>query len=399
MRNARPHRPRRRRLVLLVALELLVIAIGAELGLRALEGRHAGLRRLLYMPGVAPDYQKCSSLAELLARAPVPQIPCSPHGDWYLSSKGFKTAEYDEAKADGTWRCVVLGDSFTFSAGGVPYRDLLHSRIELTLEEQLGRDVEAINLGQPAVGTDFELRLWQLEGARLDADLVVLAFFVGNDFSDIGGTSADRSRLDRLARRSSLVRLARNLFVRATHGPQAPSPRRELAPAEPGGGCGVPRPVTYPPTRRPTFDEAQFDEIEIRRMSLCDVDRTDSFEAAFTRAADLLRELRDAVAASGAELVVLLIPDQFQVDDELRSRLIEVQGRSADEFDVERPQRRLRELCESAGIACVDPLSEFRARGRDEPLYLPRDTHWNEAGIRIAADLVCADVLASGIAD
>lgn len=56
----------------------------------------------------------------------------------------------------------------------------------------------------PAVGTDFELRLRQLAGRRLAADLVVLAFSVGNDFLFAKGA------LDWLARRCFLARLARN---------------------------------------------------------------------------------------------------------------------------------------------------------------------------------------------
>ncbi len=33
-------------------------------------------------------------------------------------------------------------------------------------------------------------------------------------------------------------------------------------------------------------------------------------------------------------------------------------------------------------------LEPFRERGRTESLYLPRNTHWNEAGRRLAGQLL-----------
>ena len=59
-----------------------------------------------------------------------------------------------------------------------------------------------------------------------------------------------------------------------------------------------------------------------------------------------------------------------------------------EEVDIDLPQRRLIEFCEQAGIRCMDLLPAFRARSTEESLYALRNTHWNEAGIRVAAELV-----------
>jgi SGNH hydrolase-like domain, acetyltransferase AlgX len=57
-------------------------------------------------------------------------------------------------------------------------------------------------------------------------------------------------------------------------------------------------------------------------------------------------------------------------------------------YDLELMQKILRGFLEAESIPYVDLLPRFRETGKQESLYLLRDTHWNDAGNRLAATIL-----------
>jgi lysophospholipase L1-like esterase len=97
-----------------------------------------------------------------------------------INRDGFRDRERTEAKPAGTRRIVILGDSFA-EALQVP----LEESFPALLEAQLGggrAPVEVLNLGVSSTGTGQQLLVFRDHGRRYAPDLVVLAFFTGNDF-------------------------------------------------------------------------------------------------------------------------------------------------------------------------------------------------------------------------
>src|SRR6185295_6416669 len=120
-----------------------------------------------------------------------------------LNSGGFKDIEHPRDKPAGTWRIVALGDSFSF--GSVPYQD----NYLTLLGRRLGKDtrpVEVINMGVSGAGPQDYLALLLDEGLAYRPDVVLVSFFVGNDFTDT-------KRVLRSSRpRSAVATLARSLY-------------------------------------------------------------------------------------------------------------------------------------------------------------------------------------------
>lgn len=115
---------------------------------------------------------------------------------WYLkeghayvriNSDGFRDREHRRAKPPGTIRVAVLGDSFT-EARQVPMREDFTSVMERALNRgcrlSRGRHVEVLNFGVIGYGTAQELITLRERVWKYSPDIVVLAFFTGNDFSD-----------------------------------------------------------------------------------------------------------------------------------------------------------------------------------------------------------------------
>ena len=402
-------------------LSLLVL----EASLRVAHDLCGGLKGWLYMAGETTKYDDACTLPQLMAAAGSPVAPHSRSGDVVLNARGLRTIEYADEKAAGTRRIVVLGDSHTWASGGVPWRSLWHSRVAEALEARCAEPVELISLGAPAVGPAFEARMWQVEGRQLDPDVVILALSVGNDFLELSDELPDRTRLDRWARASYVVRLLRNAWrlwcshATADAVAAAATADRTRAPAGTAAApAAVPRvapparpsaPAAKRPPRKPgrydrtapSFSVAEHERIVLGRCCISDTQpaTTQQFARALDQLSGILDELDVDVAAHGARLVVLLIPDEYQVDDGLLQRVVTKQERRIEEFDVARPQRELRDFCVAQGILCIDALQPIRERARDGPMFNVRETHLNDFGHAVLAKLTVEALLDAHLLD
>ena len=89
------------------------------------------------------------------------------------------------------------------------------------------------------------------------------------------------------------------------------------------------------------------------------------------------------------KLVIAILPDQFQVDQELREVILAKYKKIAEKnIDLSQPDNLIVNFCRTHNIHCLDLLGQFQEQGKTRQLYTLRDTHWNEAGNRLAADLI-----------
>ena len=278
-----------------------------------------------------------------------------------VNSKRLRGPEIDYAKPPGTFRTVVLGDSFTFALQ-VDEEETFVARLGERLEQTTGADLhfETINAGTDGWSTVNEYVWFTAEGYRYEPDLVVLMFFVGND----PGENADQIRTiapgGRLIPETGAggtwaeIRLALSdlsmTYSFLEHGVLA----RLSAPPEPT----TPRTSTSPgPRRTEAADRA-------RKKRGWEVSEP------------LLRQLREFCDARGIRLAVVGIPTAEQVDDDGR------------------PASPLREIAERADVPAIDLLEPFRASPRDlsQPIYFPKDRHWTAEGHDLGARIVAAEL-------
>ncbi len=385
-------RSRSTRLLLLAVVQLGLTLALLEVGVRVLRNHQPGLRALLYEPTTPTRFQEIDSLPDLLEKSVLGYRPYQEFAGFVLNSRSLRTREYTQRKDPGTYRVLALGDSFTFGSGGVPHRQHWPTLLEEGLSKRRSERVEVLRLGVGGTGTEFQLRLWQIEGALLDADAVVVAFFVGNDFFEAQGKLAQefpRSAADRVAAASLGFRLLRNL-VRARLDTEAGGVGDLTAPSrnDRRGGYEIPGYAErFDPDKPLLTTDAQL-RIESKLMDLTARAFERQFLALFRRVARTLEGFHAEVTETGAEFTVLIIPDVYQVDDTLRDAVLRAKGRPLEAYDLDRPQRTLVEFLTARGIDHVDVLPAFRLRGRSMRLYRPRDTHWNPAGNQLAARLL-----------
>ncbi|HET8945688.1 MAG TPA: hypothetical protein VFQ07_01790, partial [Candidatus Polarisedimenticolia bacterium] len=281
-----------------------------------------------------------------------------------LNSGGFKDIEHPRDKPAGTFRIVALGDSFAF--GSVPYED----NYLTLLGRRLGTDarpVEVINMGISGAGPQDELALLRDEGLAYRPDLVLVSFFVGNDFTDT-----------KRARRSSRFDSAVATLVRSVYGLAFKSAGR------------LPASDQYEDAA-PTWPDDTYLAMERDRSRIYEKGGTG--RRIYLDAIDFLGRIQSVCAERGVDLAVAVIPDEIQVNPDLRRRVLRASGADEAGLDFGLPDRFLREQLAARRIDACDLLDRFADASRGEVLYKPNDSHWNRAGNRLAAE-VLADCLA-----
>ena len=384
---------------LFIAVQVAATFLFLEVALRLIRPHHAGLSNVLYLPSVSTNLSRIHDTVDLVKRAMPGLEPGQVAAGFVLNSRCLRTHEYSVERSGGL-RVVALGDSFTW--GDVLFDDTWPVQLQAGLRKTLNRnDVEVISLGLPGVGPKYYLRMWELEGRKLQPDLVVVGFFIGNDLTDHSKSRPKTSRHGWLVEHSLAVRAVRNLVLVARSGVNTDGEEGNeevLQPATPGRlGYELPGHAEgFDPTHE-TFDEEAFMRIEWRRMAICLESNRPMVWKLLRNAAPFLKELDRSVKASGAELVIYLIPDEFQVNDELSTRLLEMHDTDPAEFIRDMPQKIMARFLKQTDIHYIDGLQRFRAQNSTENLFLPRNTHWNAAGNHLAATMMVDYLHTSGL--
>ncbi|MEZ6185180.1 MAG: GDSL-type esterase/lipase family protein [Planctomycetota bacterium] len=337
------------------ALALLLLGLGAIAGevlLRALAPESAYTGHGMYVADPDLSYRL---------------LPGHEHGDVAINSHGLRDPERPQEKPAGVKRVLVLGDSFTFGSGPL---DPAHGFVR-GLEARLGPEVQAINSGVPGWGTVQQAAWLERDGLAWEPDALVVAFFVGNDVWEnqhpatkdvLNGELIERGE----PKQHSWWRVTRNksrlyrLF-------------KEL-PSHVGDAF--------------TGDSNQarwYHRIERTRMGVCSTVDAEAWEPGWTATREALAKVK--ALAGSRPCVLLVIPDEFQVDPALREAVAARWDLNLADYDWELPQRRLAALAEELGYTHLDLLEELRARtAAGEEQYLPFDSHWNQHGNALAAE-------------
>lgn len=333
-------------------------------------------------------------LAEFILRivavvAPSPLLAQVDTGPWqYMESfrlqpgqihRGFPAnsrGHYDDdfgPREPGQPLVAVIGDSF--SVGAVP-----HSLHYTTVCEQELPGVRVDNYGIAAIGPREYQHIFEHEVLPNHPDLVIVSLFAGNDLEIEGGWALRahpwlRSWFDLdnvlsylLPKRLRAMKDARE----ASFGDsRVVSGADEVVAAYPW--------VEDPRLERPSRSQEAFIALEQdRAMKACRL---------LTTSGEVVRILREMRDASSVPVAVMLIPDEFQVEDALWEEVIAgLEGEPA--LDRYRPQREILDGLEAAGIPALDLLPALRSvdalEDRRLHVYHSCDTHFNARGNRVA---------------
>lgn len=296
--------------------------------------------------------------------------PFAEDYDFRLNSRGFKDVEFSQQKEKRTYRIIGLGDSFAY--GVVPYQ---HNYLTL-LEEELNNNnkskIEVLNMGLIGTGPKDYLSILVNEGLALNPDMVLLSFYVGNDFIDNRITAKERKILS--DRDSYVISFVRGLIKIYSQYQ---------------GHVYFTKDDKYEDEGATFTDEVYLQQTQERSLIFNrNPVEPEFFQNAFNDALGDLLKIKEICDYKNITLVVVLIPDEVQVSPILQQKVIEAFRVSPDAFDFQLPNKLLRAEFEKHNINYLDLFDNFMVVNPQVSLYKPNDTHWNIAGNELAAEVI-----------
>ena len=301
------------------------------------------------------------AIAEFIVRMTPPSPHYRPETAYFdtinmpMNSLGYHDYEYDREKKAGTFRIMVVGDSFS-KGEGLGFDDVYPKRLERYLNcygNAQGICYQVMNMSMHGRSTPEEVRLLKEYAGQYHPDVIILSYCL-NDAEDL-------DTLDELWR------------LRGIHP--------ALLFEKPRGWRGF------------LYDHSTLSRLVIRRVFNTKNNRCYKkyFKAIYKDDYQGWKKTREALTELGA----------FSRSSGIPARVILFPLFSfsfGDEYPFSHIHNKVHRAVEEAGLPYIDLLANYRNMNRIRLEYIPdRDPHPDEIAHRIAAEALWRDLKQSGL--
>ncbi len=280
--------------------------------------------------------------------------------------------------ATGSFKVMILGDSFTVDRGG--------TACQLLADDLRKRGFGVLNMGREGFGPGNYLDALETQGPDYAPDLILVNYYAGNDLTDtLFGQAKDNSRRDRIKRIVNVLYVGELILqIRARLAQSARLASTQQVIQESGGRLDS--------TLSPFLVELArfYPDYLITNLLM---ENEDAARAWASNQAYLLR-LKQIAKKLGSRLVIAGFPSTVQVSESHKDFYTNIGFRYDARLATTREsQDRLASWCQREAITFIDLLPEFRS-AQPREFYLPTDDHWNSDG-NVFAYQVLRDHLAA----
>ncbi len=298
-----------------------------------------------------------------------------------INKAGFRDRERLTTKAPDSRRIAVLGDSFTAGLG-VKDPEVFTEVMEKNLEGK----TEVLNFGVNGFGPTQEYLLLKNRVLLYRPDLVLMLFYLGNDFDDTTNLTA---WIDGYQRPRAILDDRGKIAFTNIPVPKASRSRRERTRT-----CSLPRSHVVDFLDRLLHQQRDKYALDVLppEVRLCRKNLDPSVAAALPLLRGLLRETDELCRRQGSRFAIVLAPTVTQIyDDMYWKRIKSVYHLREEDYDLFLPNKLLAGIGAELGIPVLDLTPALRAEaGNGAELYYYKNRHWNAAGHRIAALAIAA---------
>lgn len=373
--------------LLLVLLALLLPVLALELALR------------LFGPILPGNYRTGSFQAAhpLYGRFQVPNFDGWIRTDEFTAhmktnSLGLRDDEVVLPKPPGTFRILVIGDSFVQASQvsvGQPFTEVLERALNASPPSP-GRPAryDVVNAGVGGWGPGEEYLWLKNEGLKLQPDVVVLQLYLGNDISDSGCKILGQDKLKHKV-----------CFYFDQNGQLY---QDELRPRPPAPYDAIRAPLRNSSLLFNVLETGVFEKLDNETRDQGPASNwksnmgvyakspprgeRDNWEEAWQVAGALIGEIKQTAEASGARFVLTAAPSVYQVYRDEWDQAVAENKLKPEQWDLERPNRRLGEIAAWLGATYLDLGPAFREDAPTSPrLFYRYDRHFTAAGHEVVA--------------
>jgi hypothetical protein len=290
---------------------------------------------------------------------------------------GFRGEDVPYERAPDVRRIAVLGDSLVAAVECDEEDTFVRQLQRLLNDSNTEHRWEVLNFGVGGSSTGQELVLYREIVSRYGPEIVVAAYFVGNDFSDNSRRMSSNPRI---------------YFEIDAHGDLTQLP---FSVTRSAASTWLNR-----HSRLYVWQKKANDVLRSRTGNgywIFSTRPSERLDAVWELNERLIVALRDEVESRGGRFVLVLFPSGAEIHDDKWERLLEQAGDGIEHFDPTHPERRLTALGRRHGIPVVPLREEFRRAvgGRNaveipaaDHLFFGGFGHFTERGHLLAARIV-----------
>ncbi|MEC9375196.1 MAG: SGNH/GDSL hydrolase family protein [Pseudomonadota bacterium] len=295
------------------------------------------------------------------------------------NSLGFRDDEITLEKPSNTFRILMLGDSFTVGAN-VEQSNAYPQVLERLLNIENTNPIEVVNAAVGGYEPFHYAEFVDNYADKYNPDMLLLGFFVGNDAYN-AVHSFKQTRTAVLGRR-----------VNRYQGKGWPILIKVWA----YENLHVFRAVVNTGPKGMQFEREECNDFSKVYLAVQEKRITNHLANPGIEKKDLLKSninqlerIQKYAKARDIPFMIVLLPDETQLNSALQEKLILESNR--DQYDFDMPQKTLRDNFDRLQIINLDLIDDFRKDSRC--LYM-NDTHWITEGHRLAAEVIQKELLA-----
>lgn len=316
-------------------------------------------------------------------------------GEIKMNNAGFRDKDWNVEKPANTYRVAVLGDSFTEAI-----QVKTETRYTSVMERELakcsalkGKKIEVLNFGVQGYGTAQELMTLRHNASAYSPDLVVLAFYPGNDIQN-NYRPLEHDHLRPYFVYDQNGKLVEDLSFRNIAFEDRDKYSYSWVDKLPYNLVQTSRILQI--LRKTDLDnkkrQLEKDYRDINVGFYKDASGSKEWQEAWKVTEGLIKLMHDEVVAKNADFVVMNVSDSYQVVPNPQWAK-DFMGQYSIPNDLLYPERRIKEFAEREKIALFSTIRPLKVTAEKInqcvhgfPNALPCGGHWNDIGHRVAGE-------------
>lgn len=382
-------------------VSIVLIFLLAELIINTLSTKIYGLKILTYNPKQSSNFDGVSDWNSLQKYLKCTIPPNTLINGFITNSHGFLSPETSYSNPTKNYRLLFLGDSF--GVGVTPYYLNFIRLVETRLNDHQSNinsnsnRFEIINTSINCIGPRIERKILELEGLKYRPNLVILGFYIGNDFidnyEDIDKIQHDANKgFASYFYQSRVLTIAANLYKILTRSNNLTDLALHKSKKSQVLGVYTGEKIEYYDPYRSTMNEESYLEF-VTKSRLPFYQKNTVWYNYLEKVKEDIKHINELSINNNAKLLVLIIPDESQVNSDLLEKALSAANQNKDQIDIFLPQKILKEFLGAHQIEYLDLLPYFLKYSSPKELYQPQDTHLNTFGNKLVADALYPKLL------